>query len=178
MVFLGEPNDLSGESHSRAHTTLPGIQLELVKALSALGKPIAAVIYAGRSLLLEPLLPLVDSVLYAWHLGTMTGPALADLLLGVVAPSGKLPLTFLRAQGQIPLYYNKKNTGRPNNTHEYQPFTSSYMDIDSTPLFPFGFGLSYSTFTYSTLKLSKSTIKPNEELVVTATIKNDGPMKA
>lgn len=178
VVFLGEPNDLSGESHARAYITLPGIQLELVEALSKLGKPIAAVIYAGRSLLLEPLLPLVDSVLYAWHLGTMAGPALADLLLGVVSPSGKLPLTFLRAQGQIPLYYNKKNTGRPNNTHEYQPYTSSYMDIDSTPLFPFGFGLSYSTFTYSNLKLSKNVIRPNEEIVVAVTVKNDGPSKA
>ena len=96
---------------------MPGIQEEIVKAIAKTGKPIAAVIYAGRSLLLESILPLVDSVLYAWHLGTMAGPALSDLLLGVVSPSGKLPITFLRAVGQIPLYYNKKNTGRPNDTH-------------------------------------------------------------
>ncbi len=91
----------------------------------------------------------------------MAGPAISDLVLGVVSPSGKLPVTFLRAVGQIPLYYNKKNTGRPNDTHEYQPFTSSYLDIDTTPLFPYGFGLSYSTFTYSDLKLSQSTFKVN-----------------
>jgi beta-glucosidase len=110
--------------------------------------------------LLEPLLPLVDSILYVWQLGTMAGPALTDLLLGTVSPSGKLPITFLRAVGQIPLYYNKKNTGRPNNTHNYIPFTSSYIDIDSTPLFSYGFGLSYTTFTYSNLKISRQTIKP------------------
>ncbi len=91
----------------------------------------------------------------------MAGPAISDLVLGVVSPSGKLPVTFLRAVGQIPLYYNKKNTGRPNDTHEYQPFTSSYLDIDTTPLFPYGFGLSYSTFAYSDLKLSQSTFKMN-----------------
>ena len=92
----------------------------------------------------------------------MAGPALADLLLGNVSPSGKLPVTFLRAIGQIPLYYNKKNTGRPNDTHEYIPFTSSYIDIDTTPLFPYGFGLSYSSFTYSDLKISKTSFKMNE----------------
>lgn len=102
----------------------------------------------------------------------MTGPALAELLLGNVSPSGKLPITFLRAGGQIPLYYNKKNTGRPNETHEYQPFTSSYVDIDSTPLFPYGFGLSYTTFSYSNLKLSKSSIAFGESLIVSATVKN------
>jgi beta-glucosidase len=96
---------------------LPGVQEELVRQIAKTGKPIAVVIYAGRSLLLEPILPYVDSVLFAWHLGTMAGPAIADLVLGNVSPSGKLPITFLRAQGQIPLYYNKKNSGRPNDTH-------------------------------------------------------------
>lgn len=108
----------------------------------------------------------------------MTGPALSDLILGVTSPSGKLPTTFLRSAGQIPLYYNKKNSGRPNDTHEYVPFTSSYLDIDSTPLFPYGFGLSYSTFSYSDLKLSKTTFKTGESISVTATIKNEGAVKA
>lgn len=143
-----------------------------MRQIAKTGKPIIAVIYAGRSLLLEPILPFVDSVLYAWHLGTMAGPALSDLILGNVSPSGKLPLTFLRASGQIPLYYNKKNGGRPNNTHEYIPFTSSYIDIDSTPLFPYGFGLSYTTFSYSNLKLSKTAIGFGESLIVSATVKN------
>ena len=83
----------------------------------------------------------------------MSSPAISDLLLGVVSPSGKLPITLLRSVGQIPLYYNKKNTGRPNDTHWYIPFTSSYLDIDTTPLFPYGFGLSYFNFTYSDLKI-------------------------
>lgn len=88
----------------------------------------------------------------------MAGPALADLIIGNVSPSGKLPITFPRTVGQIPLYYNKKNTGRPNNTHDYIPFTSSYIDSDTTPLFPYGFGLSYAFFTYSNLKMSKTSI--------------------
>jgi beta-glucosidase len=172
LLFLGEDNGLSGESNARAYINLPGVQEELVRQIAKTGKPIAAVIYAGRSLLLEPILPYVDSVLFAWHLGTMAGPALTDLLLGNVSPSGKLPVTFLRAAGQIPLYYNKKNTGRPNDTHEYQPYTSSYIDIDSTPLFPFGFGLSYSSFSYSNLKLSKNAISFGESMIVSATVKN------
>jgi len=157
---------------------LPGVQEELVRQIAKTGKPIAVVIYAGRSLLLEPILPYVDSVLFAWHLGTMAGPAIADLVLGNVSPSGKLPVTFLRATGQIPLYYNKKNSGRPNDTHEYIPFTSSYLDIDSTPLFPYGFGLSYSSFSYTNLKLSKASIGFSDSLLVSATIKNEGTVKA
>lgn len=102
----------------------------------------------------------------------MAGPALTDLILGTVSPSGKLPLTFPRTVGQIPLYYNKKNTGRPNNTHEYIPFTSSYLDTDTTPLFPYGFGLSYSTFSYSNFKQSKATIAFGETLLLSATVKN------
>ncbi len=178
LLFLGEDNDLSGESHSRAILNLPGVQEDLVRLIAKTGKPIAAIIYAGRSLLLEPILPFVDSVLFAWHLGTMAGPALSDLILGNVSPSGKLPVTFLRASGQIPLYYNKKNTGRPNDSHEYQPFTSSYVDIDSTPLFSYGFGLSYTTFSYSNLKLSKTSIAFGESLIVSATVKNEGTIKA
>ena len=107
----------------------------------------------------------------------MTGPALVDLIFGKISPSGKLPVTFLRSIGQIPTYYNKKNTGRPNDSHEYVPFTSSYIDIDSTPLFPFGFGLSYSTITYSGLKLSRKTIGFGQSLIASATIKNDGKAK-
>ena len=108
----------------------------------------------------------------------MAGPALVDLIIGNISPSGKLPISFLRAQGQIPLYYNKKNTGRPNNTHNYIPFTSSYLDIDSTPLFPFGFGLSYTTFSYSNFKMSRTSFGFGESILVTATIKNEGSIKA
>lgn len=150
----------------------------MVKELAKTGKPIAMVIYAGRSITLENMIPYVDSILFAWHLGTMAGPALADLLIGNVSPSGKLPITFPRTVGQIPLYYNKKNTGRPNNTHDYIPFTSSYIDSDSTPLFPYGFGLSYTTFSYSNLKLSKNSIGFGETMLISVTVKNEGSIKA
>lgn len=158
LMFLGEDNNMSGEGHSRSNIHLPGLQVDLITQISKLGKPIVLLLYAGRSLLLKEVLPLVDSILYVWQLGTMSGPAITDLLFGVQSPSGKLPITFLREKGQIPMYYNKKNTGRPNDTHSYQPFTSSYVDIDSTHLFPFGYGLSYTTFTYSNLSVSKKAI--------------------
>ena len=127
---------------------------------------------------LENMLPYVDSILYAWHLGTMAGPALADLIIGNVSPSGKLPVSFPRTVGQIPLYYNKKNTGRPNNTHGYIPFTSCYTDTDHQPLFPFGFGLSYATFTYYNFKLSRTSIGMGDSLLATITVQNTGSIKA
>lgn len=142
--------------------------------MSKIGKPVILVLYAGRSLLVNKAMPLVKSILYVWQLGTMSGPAIVDLLFGVTVPSGKLPITFPRELGQIPIYYNKKNTGRPNNTHEYIPYTSSYLDIDPTPLFPFGYGLSYTTFTYSQFKLSKTSIAYGETLIASAVVKNEG----
>jgi beta-glucosidase len=131
-------------------------------------------VYAGRSLLLNKIQPLVNSILYVWQLGTMSGPAIVDLLFGTANPSGKLPITFPREKGQIPLYYNKKNTGRPNYSHEYRQYTSSYIDIDSTCLFPFGYGLSYTTFAYSNMTLSKKTIAFGETLIASALVKNTG----
>jgi beta-glucosidase len=174
LMFMGESNDMSGENHSRANISFPGLQLDLITEISKLGKPIVLLVYAGRCILLNKVQPLVNSILYVWQLGTMAGPAIADLLLGVVNPSGKLPITFLREKGQIPLYYNKKNTGRPNPTHEYHSFTSCYLDIDSTCLYPFGFGLSYTTFAYSNMKLSKETIAFGETLIASALVKNTG----
>lgn len=108
----------------------------------------------------------------------MAGPALADLITGKVSPSGKCPITFPRTVGQIPLYYNKKNSGRPNNTHDYIPFTSSYIDTDSTPLFPYGFGLSYTSFSYSNFKMSRTSITFGQTMLVSATVKNEGTVKA
>jgi beta-glucosidase len=178
LIFVGESNNMSGEAAARAYLNLPGIQEELVKEIAKTGKPIALIVYGGRSMTLETILPYADSVLYAWHLGTMAGPALADLIIGTTSPSGKLPVSFPRTVGQIPLYYNKKNTGRPNDTHAYEPFTSCYIDIDPQPLFPFGFGLSYTTFTYSNLKLSKTSLGFGENLLVSVTVKNDGSVKA
>ena len=137
---------------------MPGIQEDLIKEIAKLNKPIALVIYGGRAMTLESILPYVDSVLYAWHLGTMAGPALSDLILGVTSPSGRTPVSFPRTVGQIPNYYNKKNTGRPNNDHHYVPYSSCWIDTDPQPLFPFGFGLTYSSFSYSNFKMSKTSI--------------------
>ena len=117
-------------------------------------------------------MPYADSILFAWQLGTMTGPALTELLIGNVSPSGKLPITFPRHGGQVPLYYNYKFTGRPNETNAYIPYTVGYIDIDQTPLFPFGFGLSYTTFSYSNIQLSKNVIAFGECMVASATITN------
>ena len=117
-----------------------------MRQISKLGKPIVLIIYAGRSLVLTNLLPMVDSLLFTFHLGTMAGPAITDLLLGVQSPSGKLPLSFLKAEGQLPVYYNKMHTGRIG--------LQKYIEVDSEPLFPFGFGLTYSSFSYTNLRLS------------------------
>lgn len=161
---------MSGEADCRTDLGLPGAQFDLLTQLSKLGKPIILVIYAGRSLVLTNILPLVDSLLYTFHLGTMAGPAIVDLLLGVQSPSGKLPISFLKHQGQIPVYYNKFNTGRPD--------LQKYIEMDSDPLFPFGYGLSYSKFTYSNINLSLDSIAFGEALMVSATIKNTGTVTA
>lgn len=174
VMFMGESSDMSGESSSRANISLPGLQEDLIQVLSAEKKPIVLVINAGRALTLSKIVGSVQSILYTWQLGTMAGPAIVDLLFGTSVPSGKLPVTFPRERGQIPIYYNKKNTGRPNNTHEYIPYTSSYLDIDTTPLYTFGYGLSYTTFTYSAFKLSKKSITYGETIVASAILKNEG----
>lgn len=121
-------------------------------------------------MILTNVLPLVDSLLYTFHLGTMAGPAIADLLLGVQSPSGKLPISFAKHQGQIPVYYNKFNTGRPD--------LQKYIEMDSEPLFPFGFGLTYSNFSYSNIKLSLDSISFGEALMISATVKNEGTVTA
>jgi len=127
---------------------------------------------------LDNVLESVQSILYAWHLGTMAGPALADLILGKTSPSGKLAVSFPRTVGQIPLYYNKKNTGRPNNEHHYVPYSSCYIDIDPQPRYPFGYGLTYTKFTYSNFKMSKTQMGFGESLLASVTVKNDGNFKA
>jgi beta-glucosidase len=188
VVFVGEEAILSGEAHSRAFLDLPGAQVALIDALAATDKPLIAVVMAGRSLVLTPILDKVDALLYAWHPGTMGGPAIADLLLGEVSPSGRLPVTFLRTVGQAPLYYNYKNTGRPTPDDapsiptgtplDPQNFTAGYLDVDHRPLFPFGYGLTYTTFDYSDLRLSASQVKPGETLTATATLTNTGTRMA
>ncbi len=188
VLFLGEDASLTGEAHCRAFLDLPGAQTALLTAVAASGKPLIAVVMAGRPLVLSDILDKVNALLYAWHPGTMGGPALAALLLGQRAPSGKLPVSFPRAVGQVPIYYNHKNTGRPPALGEnYAPtgtpldpvgYTSAYLDVDPRPLFPFGYGLSYTTFAYSELALSSTTLRPGESLTARVTLTNSGQRTA
>ena len=188
VVFLGEESILSGEAHSRADIDLPGAQVELVRALRETGKPVVAFILAGRPLTIQNILEHVDALVYAWHPGTMGGPAIADVLFGVESPSGKLPVTFPRLVGQIPIYYAHKNTGKPATPETYVHIddlpvrgaqaafgmTSHHLDAGYTPLFPFGFGLSYAQFTYSDLELSRSTVGMSDSLTIQAVVTNAG----
>jgi len=192
VLFLGEESILSGEAHCRSDISLPGNQEELIDEIVALGKPVILVIMAGRPLLLERVRDKVDAILYAWHPGSMTGPAIADLLFGVESPSGKLPVTFPRVVGQIPIYYNHKNTGRPAtkksvvNIDDIEPGapqhscgdTSFYLDIDNSPFYPFGYGRSYSDFTYSELELNRDRIRSGESIEISFKLSNSGDFEA
>lgn len=191
IAIVGEEAILSGEAHSLADISLKGSQKELITELKKAGKPLVIVVMAGRPLTIQEELDASDAMLYYFHPGTMGGPALVDLLFGKVVPSGKLPMTFPKMVGQIPLYYNHNNTGRPANKTETLiddiPLeagqtslgnTSYYLDAGFDPLFPFGFGLSYTTFEYSNIKLSRDSIKMDESLTVTITLKNTGKYDA
>ena len=188
VLFLGEESILSGEAHSRADISLPGAQAELVRRVRATGKPVVAVIQAGRPLTLTNIVDEVDAILFAWHPGTMGGPAIADLLFGIASPSGKLPATFPKMVGQIPIYYNQKNTGKPPtpdtiaHIDDIDPrapqlslgMTAFHLDAGYTPLFPFGHGLSYASFEYDNLRLSRSELKMGESLTVKVDLMNTG----
>lgn len=187
VVFLGEEAILSGEAHSLSNINLIGLQSDLLKAVKSAGKPVVLVIMVGRPLTIERDLPYADAVLFNFHPGTMGGPAILDLLFGKANPSGKLPATFVREVGQIPMYYNHNNTGRPapekvmtlddialEAGQTSLGNTSFYLDSGKDPLFPFGYGLSYTTFEYSNITLSASTVPMNGTLTVKATLKNTG----
>jgi beta-glucosidase len=171
VLVLGEAGDMSGEAASRANIDLPGVQQQLLEAVHATGTPIVLVLMNGRPLTIPWAAEHVPAILESWFLGIETGPALANVLFGDVSPSGKIPATFPRAVGQIPLYYNHKNTGRPTGPDKY---TSKYVDLPVTPLFPFGHGLSYTTFGYSDLRLSTPSITPAGTLRVSVTVTNTG----
>jgi beta-glucosidase len=184
VFFLGEEQILSGEARSRAFLDLPGAQESLVAAIAALGKPMVAVIMAGRPLTFHETAVRVNAVLYAFHPGSMGGPALADLLFGRSTPSGKLTVTFPRTVGQVPIYYAHLNTGRPapqgaggvpvGNPAQPEGYTSKYIDVDFTPEYPFGYGLSYTRFDYSNLKLSSASMTRTGSVTVSADIANTG----
>ncbi|MEM7708858.1 MAG: glycoside hydrolase family 3 N-terminal domain-containing protein [Pseudomonadota bacterium] len=188
LMFLGEESILSGEAHSRADINLPGAQEALVAKISELGKPMVVVVLAGRPLTLGPVLDQANAVLYAWHPGTMGGPAIADVLFGRYSPQGKLPVTFPRVVGQVPIYYSQKNTGKPATPDSFTPIddiprrasqtsvgnTSFHLDAGYTPQFPFGFGLSYTQFEYSQLEVSCASVPLGTTIEVSAWLSNTG----
>ncbi|EED33450.1 periplasmic beta-glucosidase [gamma proteobacterium NOR5-3] len=188
IIVVGEEAFMSGEAHSRANIDLPGHQQALIEAVASAGKPIIVVIMAGRPLTIEPVLEHADAVLYAWHPGTMGGPAIADLLLGLESPSGKLPVTFPRVVGQVPIHYAQKNTGRPAtqescvDINEAPPrapqtslgMTSFHLDAGFKPLFPFGYGLSYGRFQYVKITTSHHSIRMGQSLDISADVVNMG----
>lgn len=190
VLFLGEEAILTGEAHSLADINLVGAQSELVKVLAQTGKPLITVIMAGRPLAIEQEVKLSDAVLYSFHPGTMGGPALVDLLFGKEVPSGKTPVTFPKTSGQIPIYYAHNNTGRPATGNELLldqiPLeagqtslgnTSFHLDAGFHPLFPFGYGLSYTTFEYSNIQLSANQLKEHEVLTISFDLENTGKLR-
>lgn len=187
VVFAGEEAILTGEAHSLANLNLQGAQSELIARLKATSKPLVTVVMAGRPLTIGKEVELSDALLYAWHPGTMGGPAIADVLFGKTNPGGKLPVTFPKHVGQTPIYYNHTRTGRPATGNEKSiddiplnakqsvlGHSSYYLDMGSKPLFPFGYGLSYTTFKYDNLKISEPILGVNDTLHVNVEIENTG----
>jgi len=176
VAVVGEAADMTGESSSMSDINIPASQKELLKALAKTGKPLVLVIFSGRPLTLEWESENATAILETWFGGTEAGNAIADVLFGNYNPSGKLTATFPRNVGQIPIYYNHKNTGRPYDGTGWPKFKSNYLDVSNDPLYPFGFGLSYTQFTYGGLKLSKSFAKGNETITATVTLTNAGKL--
>ena len=183
IVFLGEPADYSGEAHNRAYLTLPGAQMKLLEAIQATGTPVTVVLMSGRPLEVGDVLDKSSALLMAWHPGTMGGPAIADVLFGDYNPSGRLTVSWPRTVGQIPIHYNHQNTGRPapdsskaaaNVAQVDTKHVTGYLDLPSSPQFPFGYGLSYTTFSFEDLKVDPAEFKVGETVKVTATVKNTG----
>jgi beta-glucosidase len=181
ILFLGEGEAMTGEASSRAYLNLPGAQEELATELATTGKPIVAVIMAGRPLTFHETAQKMSAILWAWHPGSEGGPAIADTIFGDSVPSGKLTVTFPRTIGQVPIYYNHMNTGRPasvSGPYANEKYTSKYIDESFTPEYPFGFGLSYTTFKYSNLKISSPQLDIGGQITVSADIANAGSFEA
>ena len=174
VAVVGESQSMSGESSSRSDIDIPEPQKNMLKALSKLGKPMVIVLFNGRPLTLTWEDEHASAILDVWAPGTEAGNAIADVLFGDYNPAGKITATFPRSVGQIPIYYNHKNTGRPYDGKGPSKFKSNYLDISNDPLYPFGYGLSYTTFGYSDVKLSKTKLKENETLTATVTVTNTG----
>jgi len=174
ILSIGEKRDMSGEAKSRSNINIPGVQEDLLKELLATGKPVVVLINAGRPLVFNYTADNAPAILYTWWLGSEAGNAIADVLFGDYNPSAKIPVTFPRSVGQIPIYYNHLNTGRPASNDKDRNYGSSYIDLAITPRYEFGYGLSYTTFKYSGLQLNRKTLKADQQIEVSLTISNTG----
>ena len=175
ILSIGERWNMSGEAKSRSNLQLPGVQEDVSKELQKTGKPIVILINAGRPLIFNWTADNMPTIVYTWWLGSEAGNAIADVLFGDYNPSGKLPMSFPRSEGQIPIYYNHFSTGRPS-INEDKVYKSAYIDLPNSPKFPFGYGLSYTSFSYGDLKLSKTKMKGTETLEVSMTLTNTGKL--
>jgi beta-glucosidase len=174
ILSVGEAGNMSGEAKSRSRIDLPGVQEQLIKAVYATGKPIIVLMNAGRPLVFNWTADHAHAILYTWWLGTEAGNAIADVVFGDYNPSGRLPMTFPRSEGQIPVYYSYLNTGRPAKDENDLNYVSAYIDLPNSPKYPFGFGLSYTTFSISEPILNSTRIKGNDKLKINVTVTNTG----
>lgn len=174
VAVVGEASEMTGESASRSDISLPWSQKKLLQELAKTGKPLVVVNMSGRPMTIAGEVELADAFLQMWHAGVETGNALADVIFGDYNPSGKLTATFPRNVGQVPIYYSIRNTGRPQGGDTFQKFRSNYLDVENTPLFPFGYGLSYTSFEYKELVIDKSTISNMDELCISVSVTNTG----
>jgi beta-glucosidase len=176
VLSVGEAHDMSGEAKSKSSIRLPGVQELLVKEMVNTGKPVVVLISAGRPLVFNWISENVPAILYTWWLGTEAGNAIADVLFGNYNPAGKLPMTFPRTEGQIPIYYNYYSTGRPFKSDSDLNYVSAYIDLPNSPQYPFGFGLSYTQFSYDSIRLNKKEIKRGQALEAKIRVTNTGTM--
>lgn len=174
IMTLGEGHAMSGEAKSRSNIHFSGVQEDLLKEIAKTGKPIVLLINAGRPLVFDWASENIPTIVYTWWLGTEAGNSIADVIFGKVNPGGKLPMTFPRTEGQIPIYYNHYNTGRPAKNNTDRNYVSAYIDLDNDPAYPFGFGLSYTTFKYSDFNVSSAHLKGNQTLDINVNVTNSG----
>jgi beta-glucosidase len=174
VMAMGEKADMTGEAKSKANIHIPGVQERLIQAVNATGKPVVVILMSGRPMVFNWTAEHIPSILYTWWLGNQAGNAIADVLFGKYNPAGKLPITFPRTEGQIPIYYNYLNTGRPTSNEKELYYRSAYIDLLNSPQYAFGHGLSYTTFSYTNLKIDKKEIDSSESVIVSFDLKNTG----
>lgn len=174
VMAMGERADMTGEAKSKSNIHLPGVQEKLIQAVVATGKPVVVILMAGRPMVFNWTAEHVPAILYSWWLGNQAGNAIADVLFGRYNPAGKLPITFPRSEGQIPVYYNYLNTGRPASNERDLNYRSAYIDLLNSPQYAFGHGLSYTAFSYGNLKISRKEISAKDSVIISFDLKNTG----